>query len=1086
MRHFNLNQGRRQTALLLALGLTACSGPLSQEAFEAELAQQQVRVAIQQAANEPGKPLANADTATTLEDTPINTRVLANDEGLRDLPLQLSIVTWPASGSLAMQPDNSITFIPAPNFFGTVSYVYRVTDKDNESGTATVTVTVNPVNDGPPMAVNDADEVGNNGEVTTAVLANDNNLVDAPRLTLLLTRPPAHGTAVVNTDNTITYKPSKDYSGQDSYDYQVKDYENDASSAVVRITVLPNQAPIAVDDSLPVKEDASATEVVVLVNDSDPEGALLTVTKVTQPDQGGTVTLVGGVVRFVPAPDFHGTTHFTYTVSDGSSTSTAKVHVTVTATNDAPVAFNDTFTVRSGSRDNALAVLANDSDVDADSLTVTLVTQPANGQASLENGVLRYTPRPGYVGTDSFTYTVSDGQGGTTTGTVTLTVDGSGDSDGDGLTDDEELVLGTDPTNPDTDGGGLSDGEEVRSYGNPLDLKDDYPVAGRGCSASGSSPMSWLLAMLFALPMMKARRSGRGASRGLGAAGMVALSGVLAAPAVQAQTTQAIDAQRYKPGPGARDVLGVHGARVEGHLGWHVGASFNYASNPLGFIDRRQDDFVYQVVANQLTLDLMGSLSLFDRFELGMALPVTYQASERGAVFMPAFQSGVSGGGVGDLRLVPKANLVKVGEVDVGLVMPLVLPTAGGQAFRGGVGVSARPQVVAEWDNGKGVRLVANVGAHLQREAELRNLRVGNELTYAVGAQVSLTEKLALQANIAGSQGLSEGDVEESPLEVLASVRYRLANGLAAHVGGGPGLTRGYGTPGFRLFAGFGWTQPGGKPAPVPLPAPVDTDGDGFTDDQDMCPRHAEDKDGFQDADGCPDVDNDGDGLADAQDTCPRQAETMNGYQDEDGCPDEKPAVDTDGDGLLDGQDKCPTAAEDKDGFEDGDGCPDPDNDKDGIADAADKCPLKPEVINGVKDEDGCPDKGKQKAFIEGDKIVILDKVYFATNKDIILPKSFSLLRQVAAVLKANPQVELLRVEGHTDDQGKDAANLDLSQRRASNVRSFLIHEGIAGERLDPMGYGETKPVDTNKTAAGRENNRRVEFNILKVAGQKQ
>ena len=133
---------------------------------------------------------------------------------------------------------------------------------------------------------------------------------------------------------------------------------------------------------------------------------------------------------------------------------------------------------------------------------------------------------------------------------------------------------------------------------------------------------------------------------------------------------------------------------------------------------------------------------------------------------------------------------------------------------------------------------------------------------------------------------------------------------------------------------------------------------------------------------------------------------------------------------------------------------------------------------------DGCPDEGKSQVRLEANRIVILDKVYFATNKDVILPKSFSLLKQVASVLKANPQIQLLRVEGHTDNQGKAAANQDLSQRRAANVRSFLIKEGISGDRLESQGFGQTKPVDNNKTAAGRENNRRVEFNIVKMADQ--
>ncbi|MFP2934765.1 OmpA family protein, partial [Pyxidicoccus sp. 3LG] len=193
--------------------------------------------------------------------------------------------------------------------------------------------------------------------------------------------------------------------------------------------------------------------------------------------------------------------------------------------------------------------------------------------------------------------------------------------------------------------------------------------------------------------------------------------------------------------------------------------------------------------------------------------------------------------------------------------------------------------------------------------------------------------------------------------------------------------------------------------------------------------------------------------------------------------------VDSDGDGLLDADDRCPKAPEDVDGFEDADGCPEADNDRDGIPDAVDACPLEAEVINGVKDDDGCPDKGESKVRMDAGRILILDKVHFATGKDVILAKSFPLLQQVASVLKANPELEQVRVEGHTDDQGAEAANLDLSQRRANNVKAFLVNAGIAAERLEAVGHGEAKPVDTNATAKGRENNRRVEFNIVKVAG---
>lgn len=134
-----------------------------------------------------------------------------------------------------------------------------------------------------------------------------------------------------------------------------------------------------------------------------------------------------------------------------------------------------------------------------------------------------------------------------------------------------------------------------------------------------------------------------------------------------------------------------------------------------------------------------------------------------------------------------------------------------------------------------------------------------------------------------------------------------------------------------------------------------DDDGDGILDVVDECPRAAEDVDGFQDEDGCPDLDNDGDGIPDLRDACPDEPETINGYRDADGCPDA--IVDSDGDGIADGDDLCPQAAEDLDRFEDGDGCPDPDNDLDGIADADDRCPDEAEDYDGVSDDDGCPDQ---------------------------------------------------------------------------------------------------------------------------------
>jgi OmpA-OmpF porin, OOP family len=230
-----------------------------------------------------------------------------------------------------------------------------------------------------------------------------------------------------------------------------------------------------------------------------------------------------------------------------------------------------------------------------------------------------------------------------------------------------------------------------------------------------------------------------------------------------------------------------------------------------------------------------------------------------------------------------------------------------------------------------------------------------------------------------------------------------------------------------------------GRSLPVPPPAPaspVDTDGDGIPDVSDLCPTVPEDKDGFQDEDGCPDLDNDQDGIPDTLD-------------------------------------KCPNEPEDKDGFEDEDGCPDLDNDQDGIPDAEDLCPNEP----GPPEEKGCPKKHTLVSVTQ-EKIELHQAVFFATAKATIMPQSFDLLNEVADVLKSRPTMQV-RVEGHTDTRGSRTTNMRLSQARADSVKAYVVSRGIDASRLVSVGYGPDKPIETNRTAAGRERNRRVEFMIL-------
>ena len=229
-----------------------------------------------------------------------------------------------------------------------------------------------------------------------------------------------------------------------------------------------------------------------------------------------------------------------------------------------------------------------------------------------------------------------------------------------------------------------------------------------------------------------------------------------------------------------------------------------------------------------------------------------------------------------------------------------------------------------------------------------------------------------------------------------------------------------------------------------------DTDGDGLQDKEDSCPDVA----GPKELMGCPDTD--GDGIADKDDACPEVA----GLSSLQGCPD------TDGDGVADKNDKCPTVAGPKDNA----GCPWPDTDGDSVLDKDDLCP----DVKGTVANNGCPEVTEEviKTLNDYAKTILFD-----TNKATFKEQTYPVLQAMVAILKQYPTSKF-SLEGHTDSDGKDAANLTLSDNRAGAVKAYLIESGIETGRLTSIGYGESKPLATNKTKAGKAQNRRVEVKL--------
>ncbi|MEZ4402349.1 MAG: Ig-like domain-containing protein [Kofleriaceae bacterium] len=392
-------------------------------------------------------PTAANQAVTTAEDTPVEVTIDASDPEGGALTFAAST---PAHGTVTIA-GATLTYTPAADYNGPDAVTVTVT-AGAQSATAAVTITVTPVNDA-PVAVDDDAATGEDTPATltaAALLANDTD-VDGDALTITAVGDATDG-AVALAGDTVTFTPAANFTGDATFTYTVSDGTLTDTGTVTVTVGGANDPPVAVDDTATTPEDTAAViaATTLVANDTDADGDALSVTAVANATNG-TVALAGGDVTFTPSADFNGTASFEYTVSDGAATATGLVTVTVTPVNDAPVAVDDAVTTAedTAATITAATLLANDTDVDGPTLTVTAVAAATNGTVALAGTTVTFTPAANFNGTAGFDYTVSDGTL-TDTGHVTVTVTPVNDApvavDDAGATSQDLAVTFTDAT----------------------------------------------------------------------------------------------------------------------------------------------------------------------------------------------------------------------------------------------------------------------------------------------------------------------------------------------------------------------------------------------------------------------------------------------------------------------------------------------------------------------------------------------------------------------------------------------------------------------------------------------------------------
>ncbi len=530
-----------------------------------------------------------------------------------------------------------------------------------------------------------------------------------------------------------------------------------------------------------------------------------------------------------------------------------------------------------------------------------------------------------------------------------------------------------------------------------------------------------------------------------------------------------VDLHLFRPAVDSKGFFTVNGADILGKNDLSIGLVLDYGHGMMPLAAGHGADWM---VKHSFQGTIQFNFGLFNYVAIGLTAPIALNIGDRATDIGPGgagnyTHDSYKAQAFGNLALHVKVPILRPdAPIGIAILAQVGYGLTGTRDFAAEPGFFYWPQLILE-KHASIVRIGLNAGfrGHLGKNtvfgddqsgaAQLKygTFENGQLVTGGVAISVRPAQVIELAVETYGTYlvGGESDKRQRFSAEAIGGLKLFVEKNSFFVLGAGSGYTQGFQTAVPRATIGFIFEPSIGSkpppeeplkvaPEPPPKPAAGDRDGDGILDANDKCPDDPEDRDGFEDEDGCPDPDNDKDGIPDKLD-------------------------------------KCPNEPEDKDGFEDDDGCPDPDNDKDGLPDIVDKCPNEPETFNGFQDEDGCPDQGR--VIVQENNVIILDKINFKTGSAEILKDSFPIIDAVVATLKHNPGLKLIEVQGHADERGIPLQNLKLTEARAASVVEALVKRGVEKGRVRSMGFGIYCPLDPAHNAKAWEKNRRVEFKVV-------